>query len=412
MTGGIVGYNRGSVFNSFVKSTKLTFNIQNNASNRTTNIDQFKEDYSWGFEAGLIVGYHDPGGKADAGWAMTTTDILNDYEHMENATKQMLTRDLISYRIQSCYAQNSVISAVGRIYMDDENSWGNADRYGNESMKCAISMGGIAGGSSANGNAEFAINACFAKGNVFIYDATATGSSSHGTGWDTEKIHMGWQGISGGGNRYDYYARAKRPYHQVQLSVAAINAGINHDNDANNAFWCLASNGTAHYTQSDDAVNDDNRLWEKVNIDAKDYPSGDTIRYTRYNAAKSGNVGSDMPETSGGSVNNTVSQKYAFKPIMGFVTYIVGVPTDEVAFVSMFGKVIKTDVNTGLLTYYANGSVLRKGATLSAAKTNGNLAYEFMINGEPWALYFNELTRPDGGEEKSPSTATFCVRGQ
>ena len=408
MTGGIVGYNRGSVFNSFVKSTKLTFNIQNNASNRTTNIDQFKEDYSWGFEAGLIVGYHDPGGRADEGWAMTTTDILNGYENVESATKQMLTRDLISYRIQSCYAQNSVISAVGRIYMDDGNSWGNADQYGNESMKCAISMGGIAGGSSANGDAEFAINACFAKGNVFIYDATATGSSSHGTGWYTYKDTSG----------YDYYFTiAKRPYHQVQLSVAAINAGINHDNDANNAFWCLASNGTAQFTQSDDAVSGNNSTWYKEEHNSfgswgADYPNGDPRRYTRYNAANNGSVGSVMPETSGGAVELVVSPGYNFEPVMGYVSPTVDATADQVAFVSMFGKVIKTDVNTGLLTYYANGSVLRKGATLSATYTNDNLAYEFMINGEPWALYFNELTRPDGGEEKSPSTATFCVRGQ
>ncbi|MGN0769074.1 MAG: hypothetical protein ACI4M8_06940, partial [Christensenellales bacterium] len=203
----------------------------------------------------------------------------------------------------------------------------------------------------------------------------------------------------------------------VQLSVAAINAGINHDNDANNAFWCLASNGTAKFTQSDDAVSGNNSTWYKEEHNSfmqggADYPDGDPRRYTRYNAANDGSVGSVMPETSGGAVELVVSPGYNFEPVMGYVSPIVDATSDQVAFVSMFGKVIKTDVTTGLLTYYANGSVLRKGATLSAAYTNDNLAYEFMINGEPWALYFNELTRPDGGEEKSPSTATFCVRGQ
>lgn len=416
MMGGIVGYNRGSVFNSFVKSTKLTFNIQHNASNNYSNIEQFKDQYSWGLEAGLIVGYHDPGGKASDGWTNSGIMIINGYpDSMEDTTKEMLARDMISYRIQSCYSVNSVIAAVGRVYMDNQDLW-TSGGYGNESRKCVISMAGIAGGSSANGDSEFSINTCFATGNVFIYDATAAGNSGRS---GSDRSNDGWYNYKDKSG-YDYYFTiARRPYNQVELTTARIVAGINRNdakNSANMAFWCLPSSATAKYTSSGDAVSantwtleDHNSFWDL----GADYPDGNPNRYTRYFSSDSNRMFSSIPDGSGGSVTeNTMTLLGTFEPSLGFATDVIEANKSTVSFGGMFGNLIKTDVNTGLLVYYSNGIVLRKGETLQSAISNNyeNVGYEFKLNGEPWTLYLNDLLL--SGEETNPSPTVFCVRGQ
>ena len=431
MMGGIVGYNAGSVFNSFVKQTKLTFNVQNDASLKATKIDPLDGgNYSWGIEAGLIVGYHDPAYTPTYGW-LYVTDVLyaDNISYARETMQQTLALDMITGRIQSCYAVNSVITVVGRVFMDNTGSsaMGNSGSL-KESLKCAVSMGGISGGASAKANAEFSITTCYSSGNNFIYKVQPYGNANYG--WHRYVDESGYN---------SYYCNCINPFHQVEITFATICAGIKHNTDANKAFYNKVSSGTAKYTTSDDNYSSSNSKKYYHPDDGQSsygavirfeqnsfwhlrggYPPTDATRYTRYNSSN-GTYGVDSirPGESGSSggaiVYHSINSSTSGINLKG-----TGEETVDESYNSyginygiMKGKLIKTDVNTGMLIYFESTSLttIRKGEAVSGAYDKDAVLYEFMLNGEPWTLYNASLAAP-GGLETNPSTAIFCVRGQ
>lgn len=409
--------------------------MQNDASLKATKIDPLDGgNYSWGIEAGLIVGYHDPAYTPTYGW-LYVTDVLysDEISYARETMRQTLALDMITGRIQSCYAVNSVITVVGRVFMDNTGSsaMGNSGTL-KESLKCAISLGGISGGASAKANAEFLITTCYSSGNNFIYKVQPYGNASYG--WHRYIDESGYN---------SYYCDCINPFHQVELTLATICAGIKHDIDANKGFYNKASNGNATYTKSDDNYTssstkkyyykDDGkspygavRRYEQNEYDFPswhvkgDYPPTDQTRYTRYNTSN-GTYGVDSVRpgengSSGGAItfaviNNStegINMKGGGEEIVDENYNSYGIN-----YGIMKGKLIKTDVNTGMLVYFESTSLttLRKGEAVNGAYEKDAVLYEFMVNGEQWTAYNVSLAAP-GGLETNPSTVIFCVRGQ
>ena len=440
MMGGIVGYNKGSVFNSFVKQTKITFNVQGDASRKESKIEPLEDKYSWALESGLIAGYHDPEYDSSKGWT-NINDILNiwDTALAKTTIVNTFSNDMISGRIQSCYSLNSVIAVVGRMFMDN-NSSSDAMRggaaHGNESLKCGISMGGICGGSSSKAATEFAINTCYASGNVMNYNVTPygrsdrSGGSSDSTGWHTSKSGTGAFNFE-----YDnYWTYCRNPFYQVELVMCAVTGGINAATDANAGTYNKLSDGIGRYSKDYDYVNSlttkcyypndgstaegavvryEVNHWDGIIFRNKaDYPSGDTRRYTRYGSLNNDTINtqmrSRMPKTSGGELpaqNNAAGS-------VGGIEVIQETSSYGIDYGIMKGKIIKTDVYTGILVYTdLYGKLMRKGEAISGAYEKELVIYEFILNNEQWTAYNVSLAAP-GGLETNPSTAIFCVRGQ
>lgn len=233
--GGIVGLNTGSIFNSFVKNTRITKYVQLNADNSSTfaSTSIIAQKFATGVEAGLIAGYMFAKDSVDSSIGDIRDKINQWNPNNEKGTQE--TIDLLSTmsgltnsRIQSCYSYKSAINISGHVYMD-----GFSISTDNENSSPSLAlMGGILGGiAKQNVNHQYTINHCYSINPVFIHDIRAYGSSraveggadstaahATGVGFRREKIEKAVWGLWGEYNNQ----WLNRVYYQCEVNIAYI----------------------------------------------------------------------------------------------------------------------------------------------------------------------------------------------
>lgn len=416
--GGIVGYNKGSVFNSFVIKTKITFKAYTNMTQNETksSIISTGGGYSWGIEAGLIVGYSDPDNAYDNGWidAIAMAIKGNDWQ-------SIIDLDLISGRIQSCYSLNSEIDIVGATSCDMPS---RSDEYGNESLKVAIGIGGICGGTGVNAEYEYAINACKASGNRYVYKADATGSDSK----DGYYYHTWTEG--------DWIFKQefsevweKDAFYQVEISMDNIVAGVNPTVTKNYATMYYGGAGYTYLLTSNSTQNKETIRWFGMTdnwwFDAgTSNPAMQKERYTRYFMSDKSNIYSSLPIEGYSSTEldvraNTTNSFYPYEKLKyGQTQEVTASNVNGAGFLD--GRVVKTDYKTGLLLYGehtgANGTVKLCNTPNEKYKNGGDDVSPVTSNyDELYGKYWNVYNMPLFGYTPITNTSVvspneYCVR--
>ncbi|MBR1624384.1 MAG: hypothetical protein IJ676_01435, partial [Clostridia bacterium] len=176
--GGIVGYNKGSVFNSFVVNSKVTYKVEESATNQDTG----RGRYAWLVRGGLIAGWHNPdkvGSGDDKTWLHSWYELLTS--DLMQANTYLSANDTVSGKIQSCYVKNSAIVVAGRVYMDNGTFWTGSnpvsEEQSSESKPYGVALGGIAGATNIYCTSGYGITACLSQNNKLSYNVTPSGSN-------------------------------------------------------------------------------------------------------------------------------------------------------------------------------------------------------------------------------------------
>ena len=418
MMGGIVGYNKGSVFNCFVKKTKLTFGVNHNATNKASNAEPLNRAYSWGIEAGLIVGYHDPDGKATYGWGnmifeMQPDDMPESF-NVNAAIGKALTSDVMSYRIQSCYSVDSVIAVVGRVWMDYGAAWVNASYYGHESLKCEVGMGGIAGATGTNGYAEFSVNNCYSNNNKYYCDVSARGDGGdrNGPGFISGEIPKN-TGKFFSDNKTTWIA-ARHPFYQTELFMGTYVGGINPDNQGNVSTYNIRGKNIGWY-YDDGGDYKTEADYYKTRSDKWKYKYADRFptRWVRYRQSvnpMTDTLKSVMPITNNGGCED--NGKYYTEDSTINAGFDPIASNENKAELGMLkGLLVATDMETGMLKYcFLNGRTIKLGGVLTGVSQEVaySLMANYVVNGQEWVLYATDLY---ANKVINPDTKLYCVRG-
>ena len=224
--GGIVAYSTGNVYNSFVTGTRLTYKIDGNVYD-TKSTASFISKYSFGLEAGLIVGVFEPNSSATIGignQGMKLEEYMSNGDSPEDIITKLHSLNMTTSRIQSCYSKNSSIVIAGRVYIDDFGGMGpKGGDYAGSTETAIISMAGICGNVEGyNGGKEYTINGCYAEGNGYFFKVNSWGAaSSSGTSANVgfrRDMHDPF-----GGNTY--YSWVNRAFFDCNLVVRGIVGG-------------------------------------------------------------------------------------------------------------------------------------------------------------------------------------------
>lgn len=247
--GGIVGLNTGSIFNSFVKDTRMTKYVQLNADSNAGSSSIIATKFATGVEAGLIAGYMFPDNEPQYG-VQTIKDYINKWDtdpssenNTEKTTANILNlKGLTISRIQSCYSSNSAINISGHVYMDAFTmKQDNDDSYPSLAL-----MGGILGGIGGNGiNHQLTLNHCYSTNPIFVHYIKSYGSTSAreggadssthavGVGFRRYKTEKGWLGVSGEINehwlnRVHYLCEVKMAYLVAKTNAVGSSVGVSY----------------------------------------------------------------------------------------------------------------------------------------------------------------------------------------
>lgn len=404
--GGIVGYNKGSIFNSFVVKSKVTYKAETDATSQDTG----RGRYAWMVRGGVLAGFHDPdatglesSGSGDK-WMQGWYQLLNNA--LMTPDTFMQANNTVSRRIQSCYVKNSSIVVVGRSYMDNSAFWsGNSpsgsgqDRTPRESKPVGIALSSVVGATNQNATAGMTFNACYSSGNQMIYDITPHGSASGSENQDNN--NDGWSrlhdeksgGLFGFSHEDYYYTWVKRLFFVVELRLNSYAPGLCQD-------YRTADGGSISidpivFVGSGDALYASSLYGGEDGNTEHDYGSSSSYRRSSdSNSSWWGGSSGGFPGQDGYRVNRYGSE--AASPILASdVGNLTGAQTTSAITNSnsgsgMFmvgGKVIKTDVKSGLLQWAHSGSImLRKGEYV---KSYGTKAAAFAVDGEYWTTYYN-----------------------
>lgn len=222
--GGIVGLNVGSIFNSFVKNTRMTNNVQFNAdSGGAGSCSIIGNTYATGIEAGLIAGYMVTSAAPSNGYNEFEKYInganyksTSGVSELENNLREL---DLKSARIQSCYSSNSTINVSGRVYMDAYDIRSSEQK----SHPSLVLFGGILGGVSNTGVTDLiTINHCYSESPTFIHQVISHGANTSGDS-NTDK-GIGFSRKKGGNwfTGYVYEQWMNRPSYLVEMRFGYI----------------------------------------------------------------------------------------------------------------------------------------------------------------------------------------------
>ena len=427
--GGIVGFNTGAVFNSFVKKTRITLRALTDTTQDISRASILADngEYSWGVESGLIVGYMNTDTKYARGWldAIATFDsdknspwVWNQFsktneELSEKGEWKRVEDNYLLGRIQSCYSQNSVVAIVGSTYVAQ-----GSEAYGNESAIAAIGIAGICGGTGENLNNEYAINTCKASGNKYIYKADA--SSGNGDGdYHLETIRDKKLG------KDKFLQNTKNIFYNVELTMANLVAGINYVNTANYAIMCFEGSGFSHEitTGYNTVIADYSDSGKKQDLDRTRF------RPTRYfNTNYNNEIYSIFPDSvsfTASSLDAANGTKLEIEDYTYGRTFMIINKPNQSSGGFVNGKIVKTDMTTGLPMYAGYSGIILNG-TLRASSTpdvsfineHGDIiAPRFSIydelNGFYWNIY-DRLVLGSGRDYEDPASipSEYFVRGQ
>ena len=419
MMGGIVGYNKGSVLNSFVKKTKLTFGVNHNATDKASSAEPLNRTYSWGIEAGLIVGYHDPDAKANYGWGNILFGIspldASESGSVKSNVSSALSGDALSYRIQSCYSVDSVVAVVGRVWMDNPSAWTNSSASGIESLKCEVGLGGIAGATGKNGYAEFSINTCYSNNNKLYYDVNANGDGGdrNGPGFTSGEIPKN-SGKWFSDNKTTWI-EVRHPFYKTELYMGTYVGGIDYSQTNNGNVSTYNMKGTAtgtYYNDGGDTKSQDD--YKKFRKDKWSYKYSSTFstRWMRYNNSinNEDKITSVLPNTNGGACEENAKFYYEDTTINASFDSISG-DTNKIELGVIRGTLAATDIETGMLKFCViNGKTLMQGSVIpnTEYEVSASLRANFLVNGTEWVLYDYDLF---GNKIINPTASAYSVRG-
>ena len=254
--GGIVGFNTGNIYNSFINKGKLTADIYVDAGN-TSPASFLSGYYQWGIEAGLICGINQPSAAPQYGFASLLQQLYLAYYNSSTWYLEELKNYVFNTgRIQSCYAVDSNISVIGREYTDStivaasSQAWDGTKEY--YVAPALVSIGGIAGLHLASQVAydssfnqimtPFGINSCKISNNRlnFIFNVggsrTAAESDDVDVGYLYSVDNLGGHGLILGKNRYQFSYVQLRKVVEIYLSLA-LYAGLTQASEIN--FTCI-----------------------------------------------------------------------------------------------------------------------------------------------------------------------------
>lgn len=164
--GGLVGYNTGGVYNSFIKKSRITVNYYNGAA---------ETDYQWVVTTGGIVGFHDAkAGNSEGSYYGSGSGFYPD------------NIKFIS-RVQSCYTVGMSIVVLGHVWVDNNTAFPEQTLL--LTGKVAATIGGIAGGTNDTLIGQYAISNCYVLRNKYILKFNAWGLSNTGAAGAAD---VGW----------------------------------------------------------------------------------------------------------------------------------------------------------------------------------------------------------------------------
>ncbi len=374
--GGICGYNSGRIYNSGVKSVRISTYRYRYAPGVSSTFGK----YGFATYMGLVCGYFDPANETINGWDQYFNDTAvqergtfdpEDYSNMNNN------------RIQSCYAYNSSIVLSYALWMD--NKW-NAKTTEDYSCAVGMSLGGIAGGSSVRAKSEFAINNCYSKGNSFYAAANAYGATNTESSQTATSQNAGWafwevlkeQGLFGSEKKTFYFCKCIRPWCNVELNFANICSGLSVDatgkqegNKCNYSFsYGNEIKGFTSQATMSDTVQDLGSSKKTLWVFGGDGGAGDMGNPWRRYIHYAGETKGSFPENyySSRSLDyledcfNGINYQPAERGLTGYmygfyINSLVSTPSEYGTIYSSTGvDIIKTDPTTGCLYICSDGN--------------------------------------------------------
>lgn len=396
--GGIVGYNKGSVFNSFVVNSKVTYKVEESATNQDTG----RGRYAWLVRGGLIAGWHNPdkvGSGDDKTWLHSWYELLTS--DLSQTNTYLSANDTVSGKIQSCYVKNSAIVVAGRVYMDNGTFWTGSnpvsEEQSSESKPYGVALGGIAGATNIYCTSGYGITACLSQNNKLSYNVTPSGSNE---GSDSQSnVSNGWyrrheqkkSGLFGSNTQDFYYTTCRRVYNVVELRLMSLAPGLYDDNHKGDE---ALSDDVMVFKSSGDSIYVVKQAGGEASNTSIDY--GEYTSFYRHSDSSSGwwsGTSGGYPEQDHYRVNRYSSPSDSIQLdsyTHGLTPFeseksIDGMNGNVSSFSGSGNKIIATDVKSGLLKWsYSYGNMVLVGDYVASY---GEKAAQFNVGNQVWTAY-------------------------